>query len=68
MGMIPWALIGQVVLGLINLLIKRNESKEKLKSQMLEFIKKYDASALDNVKLRKEYEELQKRAREELKD
>jgi len=64
MGAIPWALIGQVVLGLINMFIKRADRKEELKRQMLEFIKKYDASALDNVKLRQEYADLLKRAKE----
>lgn len=56
--MIPWAVIGQLVLGLINLFVKKHERKQALKKQMYEFIKKHDAQAQENTKLRAKYDDL----------
>ncbi len=63
--MIPWAAIGQLVLGLINLLVKKHERKQALKKQMYEFIKKHDAQAQENTKLRAKYDELLKKLQDQ---
>jgi len=58
--MIPWGAIASVGLKIIDLFFSSAAKKARLKKQMLEFIKRYDRSILDNVKLRKQFEEIMK--------
>ena len=60
---IPWTLISKVALGVIGFFVRRQERQTKLKRQMLEFIKEHDKSVVENVKLRKEYDQLLRRAK-----
>jgi hypothetical protein len=60
----PWNLIAEVGLKLINLMITEVARKEAMKRQMLQFIKKFDDSILENAKLRREYDAIIKRANE----
>ena len=61
MGAIPWGLILQVGLKLIDLFLARSAKKEAMKRQMFEFIRQYDSGVMDNVKLKSQYDELLKK-------
>lgn len=63
--MIPWGAIVNGALGVANFFIRDKERREELRKQMMQFIKRHDESVALNSGMRKEYEELQKKADKE---
>lgn len=65
--MIPWGFIIKIASGLLGIFVRNKVDKEKLKRQMYEFIKKHDESISENVGLRREYDEMVKRSKKDVK-
>ena len=61
MGSIPWSLIATVLLKVIDFILSLSKKKEAAKRQMLDFVRKHDERVMDNVKIRKEYDDIIKR-------
>lgn len=69
MEAIPWGLLINVILGLINWIIKDKQRRDELTMQMYEFARRFDLDAVDaNAKHRDEYRRLKEELAKKVKE
>lgn len=61
-------LVLQFGLPIIDFFLKRAQSKDEMKRKMFEFIEKHSEQILENAKLRKEYQALKDKLKEDKKE
>ena len=59
-----WGSILQGAFGIVNFFVRDKERREDLRKQMLDFIRDHDEKVAANSAIRKEYEDLLKKAEE----